>query len=94
MESSFSKDNIKLGDKILLSRAFPVTLDELGLPSKFRINGVEHKINCSIDRHHLRKSISLELVNTYYIKKDGADFLSEYYCEEKYNEYKKAVVNL
>jgi hypothetical protein len=78
------------------SKFYPVCLDALGLPSIIKIEGKDYKLTCSIDRHHIRKSLLNDLINNnkHSFERESAEKITELYCEEKYSEYKKAVMSL
>jgi len=74
--------------------AYPIVEDEMGLPSTVLVDGHKYKLTCSIDRHHFRKVISKYLKEKHFFSDETAQQGGELYCETKYNEYKKAVLNL
>jgi len=78
-----------------VSKTHPVVNDNLGLPSIIRIDKKDYKITCSIDRHHVRRHIANSLMTSLHnFSKEDSEMMSESYCEHKYNEYKKAVMEL
>jgi len=69
-------------------------LDRLGIPSTITIDGKPHSLNCSIDRVHLKKSIVGELIKNFGYDNHQSKTIAEFYCEEKYEDYKKVILSL
>ena len=80
--------------KKFLEKFYPTKIDKLGLPSLITINNVDHSLTCSIDRHSLRRVINSELIKNFGYDKDQSTIIAEFYCEEKYNVYKKTLLSL
>lgn len=78
------------------SKFYPTCLDELGIPSIVKIEGKDYKLNCSIDRHYIRKSLLNDLINNnkHLFDKEHAEKITELYCDEIYSKYKKIVLSL
>lgn len=74
--------------------AYNVIVDEKGLPSKIMVNGKICSLNSSIDRHHFRSYMITDLIENHFFSRDEANKISEVFCEEKYNQYKKEVMKL
>ena len=80
--------------KKFLEKFYPTKIDKLGLPSLITVNNVDHSLTCSIDRHSLRRAINSELIKNFGYDKDQSTIISEFYCEEKYNIYKKILLSI
>ncbi len=77
-----------------VDRSYPILDDEMGLPSMIIIDGTKYKLTCSIDRHHFRKIIESCLIKEHMFSVEDARQMSELYCEKKYDDYKKVVLQL
>jgi len=77
-----------------LDRVHPIKMDDMGLPSIVTVFGGEYKLTCSIDRHKFRGIIKQSLVKDHFFSEKDAEYASEVYCESKYDDYKKAVLQL
>ncbi len=80
--------------KKFLEKFFPTQIDRLGIPSTITIDGKPHSLNCSIDRVHLKKSIVGELIKNFGYDNEQSKTIAEFYCEEKYEDYKKIILSL
>lgn len=80
--------------KKFLEKFFPTKVDKFGLPSLITINNVDHSLTCSIDRHSLRKAINSELIKNFSYGKEESTIIADFYCEEKYDTYKKILLSI
>ena len=88
-------ENMERGKIIkYVDRAYPIINDEMGLPNTIIINGVKYKLTCAIDRHDFICIIMSSLVKVHCFSTEDAQKISLLYCEEKYNIYKRAVLEL
>lgn len=80
--------------KKFLEKFYPTKSDKLGLPSLITVDGKDHSLTCSIDRHSLRKAIINELIKNFGYDKEQSNTIADFYCEEKYNTYKQIILSL
>jgi hypothetical protein len=75
---------------------YPSTTDSIGIPSLIEvfIEKKEYSLTHSIDRHHLRSSITTDLHSNLYFDLDIANKLSEMYVEEKFKKYKDHILSM
>ena len=80
--------------KKFLEKFYPTKVDRLGLPSLITVNDKDHSLTCSIDRVYLKRTIIGELIKNFGYDKDQSNTIEEFYCDEKYDIYKKILLSL
>ena len=80
--------------KKFLEKFYPSKTDKLGLPSLITVNDKDHSLTCSIDRVYLKITIIGELIKNFGYDKDQSNTIAEFYCDEKYDIYKKILLSL
>jgi hypothetical protein len=80
--------------KKFLEKFYPSKTDKLGLPSLITVNDRDHTLTCSIDRSYLKRTIIVELIKNFGYDKEQSNTIAEFYCDEKYEIYKKIILSL
>jgi hypothetical protein len=80
--------------KKFLEKFYPSKTDKIGLPSLITVNDKDYSLIRSFDRFNLEGIIRAELIKNFGYDKDQSKIIAEFYCDEKYEIYKKIILTL